>query len=465
MLPAVLVGLLYKEYTAVFSLLAAIGCCCFAAFFLYIFCRHSKGNIYPREAFVIAGLGWVLISCFGALPFVFSGEIPHFINAFFETVSGFTTTGSSILVNVEAMSHGMLFWRSLSHWLGGIGILVFILAIVRVHGSGGNALNLLRAETPGPQVGKIRPKIQESVRTLFLIYVGMSIINLFFLLVGGMPLFDALCTMFGTAGTGGFGIKVDSMASYSPYLQNVTTIFMALFGVNFSLYHLLIRKDWRSFLKDEELRLYFGIMLVSSILIAVFLVKGNYFTPGVSFRHSAFTVSSIMTTTGFATTDFDLWPQFTRSLLLVLMLGGAMAGSTGGGMKISRILILVKATKASIHRLLHPRSVKTIRLNGRPLDEEVVKNVYQFLFVYCCILIFSFLVVSIDGLSLDTNISAVFSCFNNIGPGLAAVGPVANFDSFSYLSKIVLSFDMLLGRLEIFPILLLLSPSTWARKN
>lgn len=464
-LPPVLVTVAYNEPNARAALLLAFAITCAVGLLLHLISRGTDAMIYAREGFVVAGLGWLLISAFGALPFVFSGEIPHFVDAFFETVSGFTTTGSSILTNVEAMSKGLLFWRSFTHWLGGMGILVFILALFRAKHGAGFTLHLLRAESPGPQVGKVLPKTHESARVIYLLYIGLSLINLLFLLAGGMPLFDAVCTMFGTAGTGGFGIKADSMASYSYYLQTVCTVFMALFGVNFSLYYLLWRGDRKSVWKDEELRLYFGIMLTSILLITGTLIVQQVLSAGDSLHHAAFTVSSIMTTTGFATVDFNLWPEFTRGLLLVIMILGSMAGSTGGGIKTARVLIVFRAIKVGIHRLLHPRSVKLVRINNKTVGEKIVWGSFLYLAVYSVIAIVSFLLISLDGFTLETNLSAVLACFNNIGPGLGAVGPTANFAGYSVFSKVILSLNMLLGRLEIFPLLLVFMPSTWKSKT
>lgn len=464
MLPSILVALLYAEYRGVFAFLLTAALCVVAGGALVLLCRKQAGGMYAREGFVVAGGGWVLISIFGALPFVFSGEIPHFIDALFETVSGFTTTGASILTDVETMSHGMLFWRSFTHWLGGVGVLAFLLALVRAQKGSGFSMHMMRAETPGPQVGKMVPRMHESMRMLFIIYGSLSLINLVLLLVGGMPLFDAFCTMFGTAGTGGFGIKADSMASYSPYLQTVTAIFMMLFGVNFSLYFLVLRRQGKAVLRDEELRLYLGIMLGVTALIVINTLRA-FESVGQAIHHVFFTVSSIMTTTGYATVDFDLWPQFSRGLILLLMICGAMAGSTGGGIKISRILILFKGLGGGLNRLLHPHNVRPIRINGKSVDDSVVKNVYFFLCMYGVVGIFSFLLLGLDGMSLETNLSAMLACFNNIGPGLDQVGPTLSFAGYSYFSKVILTFNMLLGRLEIFPLLLLFSPATWRLKS
>lgn len=459
----VLVSAVYREYFNIPGLLLSVAICAAAGLALWLTCRREPAHIYPKEGFVVAGLGWVLVSLFGVLPYLLTGEIPHFVDALFESVSGFTTTGASILVDVEAMSRGLLFWRSFSHWLGGIGILVFVLTIVRAQKGAGSSIHLLRAEATGPQVGKIMPKTRGSVRMLYIIYIVLTALCFLFLLLGKMPVFDALCTTFSTAGTGGFGTKNDSLASYTPYIQSVVTIFMAVFGVNFSLYYFLVRREWKTVLKDEELRLYAGIMLGAAFLIA----GVNYFSRlgsfGYSLHHSAFTVSSIMTSTGFYTVDYNLWPEMARGLFLVLMVFGAMAGSTGGGFKIARLLILFKSMRAWLHRLTHPRSIKVLRVNGKALDEEVVKSTYLFLCFYCAIAIVSFILISLDGHPLEANLSAAVACFNNTGPGLGIAGPTSSYAYFSGFSKVVLTIDMLLGRLEIFPILLLLNPATWRR--
>jgi len=465
-LPSAAVALGHGETHGVLALLATAAICALLGLLLFLLgrARQEKQVLYARESLVVAGAGWILVSLLGALPFFLSGEIPNYIDAFFEAASGFTTTGASILSNVEAMSRGLLFWRSFTHWMGGIGVLVFILALVRNQNGGGFTLHLLRAESPGPQVGKLAPRMRQSVQLLLGVYLALSVVNLVFLLAGGMPLFDALCTMFGTAGTGGFGIKNSSMAGYSPYLQTVTTVFMALFGVNFTLYYLLVRKQWRGALKDEELRLYVGIMLGSIVLIMLSVLTSGQLPFGEALHHSAFTVSSVMTTTGFATIDFDLWPEFSRAILLILMFAGSMAGSTGGGIKTARLLILWKSARAGVRRMLHPRSVKAVHINGRPLDDAVVKRTHQYLVIYCGLTLLGFAVVALDGHTLETNISAVASCLNNIGPGLGLVGPSANYSIYSGLSKVVLTLYMLVGRLEIFPILILFAPSTWRRK-
>jgi trk system potassium uptake protein TrkH len=359
---------------------------------------------------------------------------------------------------------GMLYWRSFSHWLGGMGVLVFLLALSPSgeHGSG-FTLHLLRAESPGPNVGKLVPKMRTTARILYLIYIALTVLNVFFLLIGGMPVFDSICTAFGTAGTGGFGIKNDSIASYSPYLQNVCTVFMLLFGVNFTCYYYLLLKQVKSVFEDQELRLYLAIVFGSIVLIVINL-WGYYDTIGETIRHAAFQVASIISTTGFATTDFDLWPSFSKSILLILMVFGACAGSTGGGLKVGRALLIIKNLRRNIRRLLNPKRVEVVRLNGTRISEDVLTNTNTYLAAYVVIIVVSFLFVSIDGLSITTNISAVISCVNNIGPGFESVGPTCNYSEYSIFSKLVLIFDMLAGRLELFPVLMLMSKSTWTKK-
>ena len=463
MLPAIAVCVIYGETGAPMTgFLWTVALLAVLSGILMLVGRKATRDFYAREGFIIVALGWALLSAVGALPFRLSGEIPHYVDAFFETVSGFTTTGSSILPNVEAMSHGLLYWRSFTHWLGGMGMLVFLLAVVPTGKGAGYSIHLLRAESPGPTVGKIVPRMRQTASLLYKIYIVLTIICTGFLLAGGMPLFDSLCTAFGTAGTGGFGIKADSMAGYSPYLQNVCTVFMALFGVNFGIYFLLLLREWRAALFDEELLLYLGIMLGSMFVIAVD-VRPLFSGFGEAFHHASFTVSSVMTTTGFATADFNVWPQLSRSILCILMVIGASAGSTGGGVKVARVLLLLKSLSAEVRRMLRPRSVNVVRVNQRVMQDEVLHSVNVYMAAYCAIAVVSFLLISIDDFSLETNLTAVMACLNNIGPGLDLVGPTGNFAMFSPFSKIVLSMDMLLGRLEIFPILVLFSRHTWNR--
>ena len=461
MLPALLISLFRGENGAVTGFGYTFALILVIVTVLYLLCRNAPSAFYAKEGLVCVGVSWIVLSLVGSLPFYISREIPLYIDAFFEIVSGFTTTGSSILPSVEALSKGLLYWRSFSHWLGGMGVLVFLLAFTGEQGKG-FTMHLLRAESPGPSVGKLVPKMRKTASILYMIYIGLTVINVIFLLVGKMPLFDAVCTAFGTAGTGGFGIKNDSLAGYSPYLQNVTTVFMALFGINFSCYYLLLLGQVRSVFKDEELRLYVGIIF-GSILLIVLNLRGFYDTLGETIRHAAFTVSTIITTTGFATTDFDLWPAFSKAIIMLLMIVGACAGSTGGGLKIARILLLSKSLKRNIGQVLKPRKVQVVRNNGNVVDEKILDNANAYLAAYVVIIFLSYLVISLDNFSVGTNFTAVLACFNNIGPGLEAVGPTCNFSAYSTLSKLVLCFDMLAGRLEIFPMLVLFSRSTWRR--
>ncbi len=464
MVPALLISVFYRETNAVQAFLLTIAIAIVLGGLLLLLCRKAGRIFGAREGLFCVGLSWIALSLVGCLPFWFSREIPHFMDAFFEIVSGFTTTGSSILSNVEGLSKGLLYWRSFSHWLGGMGVLVFLLAIIPASGSDkGFTMHLLRAESPGPDVGKLVPKMRQTAMILYLIYIVMTVLNVVFLLLGGMDLLEAVCTAFGTAGTGGFGVKNDSIASYSPYIQNVCTVFMFLFGINFSCYYLLLLRQFRNIFKDEELRLYIGIAVVTVILI-VWNIRDLYGSLGETIRHAAFQVSSIMTTTGFATTDFDLWPAFSKGLLMMLMVIGACAGSTGGGLKCSRVLLLFKSLRRNIRQVLNPRKVQVIRTNGKVMDERIVTNTNAYLAAYVIIIIISYLLISLDGFSIGTNLSAVLACFNNIGPGFDAVGPTCNFSAFSDFSKFVLILDMLAGRLEIFPILVLLSRGSWRKR-
>lgn len=459
--PSVIVCAIYREDTALRAVIITMVVATALGLALYVLCRDADRHFYAREGFLITALGWVVLSMVGALPFTISGEIPSYVDALFEVISGFTTTGASILTEVEVMSKGLLFWRSFTHWLGGMGILVFLLAVVPM-GKGGYSVHILRAESPGPSVGKLVPRLRQTAAILYGIYVALTVLNVLFLLLGGMPLFDSLCTAFGTAGTGGFGVKNDSMASYSPYLQTVCTVFMALFGVNFAIYFLLLTGQLRQVLKSEELGVYFFIMF-SSIAIITVNTMAQY--PGVkdALHHAAFTVSSIMTTTGFATVDFDLWPQLSRSILVVLMVCGACAGSTGGGIKTARLILLVKSLRSQIKQFLRPRSVNLVQVEGRTIPDETIRGVNTYMSAYCAISVFSVLVLSLDGLSLETNLTGVLACLNNIGPGLGMVGPTSNYSIFSAPAKVVLMLDMLFGRLEIFPLLILFSPSAWKK--
>lgn len=464
MVPAAVISFVYSEIQAFQAFLWSILAVCLVVTLLYLTCRGTESRFYAKEGLVCVGISWIVMGLLGCLPFFLSREIPNYLDALFEIVSGFTTTGATILPEVESMSKGLLYWRSFSHWLGGMGVLVFILALIPAGGRGsGYTMHILRAESPGPNVGKLVPKMKDTAKILYLIYILLTIVNVIFLLIGKMPVFDAVCTALGTAGTGGFGIRNDSMAGYSPYLQNVCTVFMLLFGVNFSCYYLLLMRKFKNVFRDEELRMYLGVVLGSIVLI-VWNLKNFYGTLGETVRHAAFQVASIMTTTGFATTDFDLWPSFSKAILLSLMVIGACAGSTGGGLKCGRALLLLKILRRNIRRVLHPQKVQIVRNNGQMVDEKVLDNTNAYLAAYVVIILLSFILISLDGFSITTNISAVFACFNNIGPGFEAVGPACSFAAYSPLSKLILIADMLAGRLEIFPILILFSRSTWTHR-
>ena len=432
---------------------------------LLLFSRGGNRMFSAQEGFAATGLSWIFMSAFGALPFFLSGQIPSYVDAFFEMVSGFTTTGASILTDVEALSRCNLFWRSFSHWLGGMGVLVFLLAVVPgARKNGGTGIYLMRAESPGPSVDKLTPHLRQTAMILYGIYILLTALCIGCLLLGGMPVFDSFCIAFGTAGTGGFAIKNSSMGGYSYFLQTVVTVFMFLFGVNFSLYYMLLLRKFKAVFKNEELRLYFGIAAGSIVLIAINISR-MYNTVYEAVHHAAFQVVSIMTTTGYGTVDFEQWPAFSNAILLSLMFIGASAGSTGGGLKVSRVLLLMKSIRRTIRKALHPRRVQPVYMDGRAVSEEVCDNVNAYLAIYCVILVLSFAIISVDGFSIGTNFSAVASCFNNIGPGFELVGATQNFSIYSDLSMIILSLDMLLGRLEIFPLLLLLSPDTWSRRR
>ncbi len=461
MIPAMFISLGYGEYSAMWSFLVSLAACAVVSGVLFLSCKGAPSAFYAKEGLVCVGLSWIVLSLFGCLPFFLSREIPNYIDALFEIVSGFTTTGSSVVANVEGLSHGIIYWRSFSNWLGGMGVLVFLLAFTGAKGSG-FTMHLLRAESPGPNVGKLVPKMRSTASILYIIYIVMTVINFLFLIFGKMPVFDAVCTAMSTAGTGGFGIKNDSFASFSPYIQNVTTVFMILFAVNFSCYYLLLLGQFKSVFKDEELRVFIGIIL-GAVLLITLDIRSLYGSLEETVRHAFFQVGTLISSTGFASTDFDLWPSFSKAILICIMVVGACAGSTGGGLKVARLLLLLKGLRRNIRQTLNPQKVQVIRNNDAAVSEKVLDNTNAYLAAYGLILFISFVLVSIDGFSVDTNFSAVVSCFNNMGPGFAAVGPTCNFGGYSAFSKIVLSLDMLLGRLEIFPILVLFSRSTWKR--
>ncbi|MBT9776958.1 TrkH family potassium uptake protein [Clostridium sp. MCC353] len=459
MLLPCMIAVIFRESSGLYILAVAFVCG-----FLGWCATHKKPAntvFFAKEGFVSVALSWIVLSFFGALPFYLSRSIPVFEDALFETISGFTTTGASILTNVEALPRCMLMWRSFTHWIGGMGVLVFILAVLPL--AGGYNMHIMRAESPGPAVGKLVPRVKMTAKILYGIYLLMTLIQIGLLLLGGMPWFDSIALSFGTAGTGGFGVLNDSIASYSTFNQTVITLFMILFGINFNVYYLfLIHKPKEAF-RCEEARTYLGIILVSVLLIT-WNIRGSFTNIFTAFHHAAFQVGSIITTTGYSTVDFNLWPGFSKTILVFLMFIGACAGSTGGGIKVSRVIIACKAVKKELSSVIHPRSVRVLKLEGKGLEHTVVRSVNAFILAYILIFAISMLIVSLDNLDFTSTFTAVAATFNNIGPGLEQVGPSANFSILSPLTKYVLMFDMLAGRLEIFPMLLLFSPSTWRKQ-
>lgn len=425
--------------------------------------RPKRRYMFAREGMVIAALMWIIFSAVGALPFYLSGSIPHYVDALFESISGFTTTGSSILTDVEALPRGILFWRSFTHWVGGMGVLVFTMAVLPV--SDGRAMHLMRAESPGPSVGKISSKIRDTAKILYAMYLVLTVVQTILLRLVGLPWYDALITAFGAAGTGGFSNRAASIGAYgSPAVEMITAVFMVLFGINFNVYFFLLIRHFKEAFACEEMRVYLGVIAASTLAVAgnIFHLYGNVWQ---SLRYSFFQVASIITTTGYATTDFNMWPTFSKAVLVLLMFFGACAGSTGGGIKISRIIIMCKTAKQDLMRVLHPHAVTTVRFEGKPLDDKTVFGVRTYMNLYLIIFVLSTMVVAINQFDLVTTFTAVASCLNNIGPGLELVGPMVSFADFSPLIKLVLSFDMLVGRLEIFPMLVLFAPSTWLRNK
>ena len=451
-----LTAIIYREDTFVSYITVAFSC--FILGTVMTWEKPSDHVFYLKEGCVATALSWIVLSVSGAFPFVLTGEIPHYIDALFETASGFTTTGSSILTDVEALSYSSLMWRSFSHWVGGMGVLVFLLAVIPM--SGGSNINLMKAESPGPSVGKLVPKIRTTARILYMIYIGLGILMFIFLLLGKMPVFDALATTFGTAGTGGFGIKNDSIASYSPYLQWVITIFMLLFGVNFNAYYLILFRQAKKAFKIEEVRWYFAIIFLSAFVIFTDLMQ-FYPSLGDAIRDSFFQVATIITTTGFATADFNLWSATSKSTLVLLMFIGACAGSTGGGLKVSRLMILIKTIFKELTSYLHPKSIVKIKMDDKPIEHEVVRSANVYFITYMIIFVVSVFCLTFENKDLITIFTAVTATINNIGPGLEMVGPTANFAHFSDFSKLIMIFDMLAGRLELFPLLMLFHPQLW----
>ena len=443
--------------------LITIGACLAVGLPIRLLVRPKSRDYYAKEGFVITALAWLALSALGALPFTLSGQIPHYVDALFETVSGFTTTGASILRDVEAMSPSLLFWRSFTHWVGGMGILVLLVAVFPT--VSGRTIHVLRAEMPGPTMGKLVPKMRDTAKILYLIYVVMTAAEILLLVCGGMPLFDSVVHSFGSAGTGGFGVKANSIAGYSHYCQWVITVFMFLFGVNFNLYFMLLMKRFRPALRSTELWAYVGIALAAVVLITVNIYP-TYNDLGDSIRLSAFQVSSIMTTTGYSTVDFNAWPELSRTVLVLLMFIGACAGSTGGGLKVSRVVILARTIRREFRHMLHPRSVGVVKFEGKRVENETLVSVSVYFGLYMLLFAVLLLIVSLErSFDFTSNFSAVAACFNNIGPGLGLVGPMANYADYSVFSKLMLSLAMLLGRLELYPILFILSPSTWTKRS
>jgi trk system potassium uptake protein TrkH len=463
MCPAFLISLAEHETAAVTGYLESFVIMAIVTAVLFILTRHARKGFNARDGFVTTGLTWIIMSALGCLPFYLSHEIPSYVDCLFEMISGFTTTGSSILTNVEALDKGLLWWRSFSHWVGGMGILVFMLAIVPLGGKNqGFTMHILRAESPGPSVGKVVPRMRKTASILYGIYIGLTIADILFLRAGGMTWFEACCHAFGTAGTGGFGVKNDSYMSYSPYLQYVTTVFMLLFSVNFSIYYMILIKRFKEAFFDQEFKTFWFIVGTCIILLTL-NVRNLYPTLEEAFRHSAFTTATILSTTGYATTDFNQWSAFAKALILIMMCLGACAGSTGGGIKTIRTVLLFKTLRRNLHKNLHPEEVDVVKVNGRRVDEQIIRNTEAYLIAYVIIVLSAFLLVSLDGFDVETNLSAVLATFNNIGPGLGAVGPTGNFAAYSNLSKIVFVFCMLAGRLEIYPIMIFFSRKTWKK--
>lgn len=449
MIPALMMALIYQE-----SCSGALGLSLLltgAVGLLLKTARPQQRWYGSQEGMMITGFSWILLSAFGALPFFLSGQIPSYIDAFFETVSGFTTTGSTILRDVEALDHGLLFWRSFTHWIGGMGILVFLLAILPQNNA--HSLHLMRAESPGPEVSKFVPKIRDSAKILYQIYLLLTVIMIVCLLIAGMPLFDALCTAFGTAGTGGFGIWNNSIAHYDNVLiEQIMAVFMVIFGINFSLYFLVLHGKLKEALKSEELHWFLGVVLISILLIAINITPmfGSFLT---GWRHSSFAVTSIISTSGFATVDFNLWPSFSRMILCLLMIIGSCASSTGGGLKIIRLGILAKSIGCDMKKVINPRVVRRVHFNGVSVSDAIVSGIKSYFVIYTFILLTAIVLISLDGFDLVTTVTSVLTTFNNVGPGLAEVGPAGNFAAFSPFSKLVFSAAMLLGRLEIYPMI------------
>ncbi len=461
LLPAI-VGVIYGERQTWLAFLISAAISLVLGLLPKYFLKPRTHVIYAKEGFIIVAFTWIMLSIVGAVPLVLSGAVTSYADAFFEIVSGFTTTGASVIPDVEALTHGVLFWRSFTHWVGGMGIIVFVMAILPNVSE--RPIHILRAEIPGPTVGKLVPRIKDTALILYLIYIGMTVIETIMLLFGGMSFFEGLLHAFGTAGTGGFGIKRDSIAGYSPYIQWVITVFMVLFGVNFNLYYLALLRKFKAVVTSTELWAYLGI-IISSVAVISWNIRHLFVGAEETIRTAAFQVSSIISTTGYATTDFNLWPNLSKNILLILMFIGGCAGSTAGGIKVSRIVLLFKLISNEVKRMLHPRSVSSLRFEGKTVDGHTRKGVSNYFLIYFVCLLAIFLALSFEPFDFETNFTAVVTCFNNVGPGFGAVGPTGGFGDYSAFAKIVLSFAMLLGRLEIFPIIIALAPVSWARNK
>lgn len=461
MIPLI-VSLCYHEMNCVNAFSVTIIISTIVGFLMAILMKPESKVIYAREGFIIVTFAWIFLSVLGCLPFIISGEIPDFFDAFFETVSGLTTTGASILRDVEAMSRGLLFWRSFTHWLGGMGVLVLIMAILP--SDSGRAIHIMRAEMAGPVVGKLVPKIKDTAKILYVIYFVLTLVEFIILCIGGMPVFDSAVHALGTAGTGGFGIKADSIGGYSPFLQWVITIFMVIFGINFNLFYLLILRKFKPFFTNRELWFYMGIMLAAAgvITYSIYPIYNNF---SDSVRHSCFQVASIVSTTGYSTADFNLWPDLAKGVIFILMFLGGCAGSTAGGLKISRVIIMLKSIIRDIRHLLHPRSVEAVKFEGKPLEPAVMNSVTTYFALYIVLIASTFFLLCFEpAFDLQSNLTASISCCNNVGPGFGLVGPMEGYGGYSWFSKFILTFAMLFGRLEIYPILLSLYPRTWTKK-
>lgn len=456
-----IVSLIYGEMLTALAFLISIGIAAAVGFALYLSFKTKNKLIYAKEGFIIVAFSWLIMSMIGAVPFVINGDIPSYVDAFFETVSGFTTTGATILRDVEALAHGTLFWRSFTHWVGGMGVLVFVMALLPSISD--RSIHIMRAEMPGPIVGKIVPRARETARILYVIYFAMTAIEAVLLLVGGMPLFDSIVHAFGTAGTGGFGILNSSIESYNPYLQWVITIFMFLFGINFNLYYLLLVRKAKSALKSGELWAYIAISGIAIAIICydIYPLFNNF---EETFRTSAFQVSSFITSTGYATSNFNAWPTLSKTVLIALMFIGACAGSTGGGFKVARVVMLYKMIKQELRRIIHPRAVTSVKFEGKVVDQTTLSSVSSYLAIYLLFFIVTLLAISFETCGFETNFTATLSCINNIGPIFSQQDPSVSFANYTDFSKIILSFAMLFGRLEIYPLLIAISPSTWIKK-